>query len=580
MTGRVQIVEPQVAGDWNQEHSGDQGLEESSTNQAVVTPNIQETVRMVNPTQATSSHASIVNPSQAGSSHAAMVNPTQASSSHATSSDIAPHTTGVALGKRFRDDESFAPDESDSKRTRITSQQEHSIPTINVIDENQQVVTQIQPQSSVIGQPQGQVQPTRQPLSGSTVPTGTATPAVGIATVQSSDWHTDSTMQTPETQQTGDDVIMVLSDEDDGQGGDNDNFEDDEEEEDYDEDDDEDDEEDEEDEDIEEAEDGEDVVIIDMDEHQQQQSTVPPPLQSIPQGEGMQSAGRSQLGAQLTPFYQGSGNLFEDDDCTVPSTPTLSQPRRADGFAEALNSPAVAQRFVFGSNVDGSDLAELESQRALGMDDTRMDLSQFDEAGGRSAPSTPTPHTLQTATMTSDEGTLGDGTFPSSLETEMSLEQTDTQGTGDIEVEDDDDALDEFEGEHDEEEDVDDADAADSHDIGDSVEGASGDKDNTEYSQDKSESSVKPPIKKIVWDHSGASSTPGSAPPVATVGVMPIAPLLQTTQPIQQQRTIQRRAQGLRRGAPARGRGGQNWVQGQSRGSQRGRGWRGGSRGV
>ena len=34
--------------------------------------------------------------------------------------------------------------------------------------------------------------------------------------------------------------------------------------------------------------------------------------------------------------FQSQPGPFEEEDCTVPSTPTLSLPRRADGFAEAL----------------------------------------------------------------------------------------------------------------------------------------------------------------------------------------------------------------------------------------------------
>ena len=32
----------------------------------------------------------------------------------------------------------------------------------------------------------------------------------------------------------------------------------------------------------------------------------------------------------------GSGPFDEADDCTVPSTPTLYEPKRSDGFAEAV----------------------------------------------------------------------------------------------------------------------------------------------------------------------------------------------------------------------------------------------------
>ncbi|GIY63121.1 hypothetical protein CDAR_492362 [Caerostris darwini] len=96
----------------------------------------------------------------------------------------------------------------------------------------------------------------------------------------------------------------------------------------------------------------------------------------------------------LTPFtIPGQGSNFEEgDDGIVPSTPTLYVPRRADGFAEAVSSPHVPQvRFLFTSSDNSptqQGLSQLASQGALGVDDTRMDLSQFDE-GGRSVPSTP-----------------------------------------------------------------------------------------------------------------------------------------------------------------------------------------------
>ncbi|KAF8776767.1 Nucleoprotein TPR-like protein [Argiope bruennichi] len=96
----------------------------------------------------------------------------------------------------------------------------------------------------------------------------------------------------------------------------------------------------------------------------------------------------------LTPFtIPGQGSNFEEgDDGIVPSTPTLYVPRRTDGFAEAVSSPHVPQvRFLFSSSDNSptqQGISQLASQGALGVDDTRMDLSQFDE-GGRTVPSTP-----------------------------------------------------------------------------------------------------------------------------------------------------------------------------------------------
>lgn len=74
------------------------------------------------------------------------------------------------------------------------------------------------------------------------------------------------------------------------------------------------------------------------------------------------------------------------DDSIVPSTPTLYVPRRADGFSEAVSSPhpqiQPVARFTFAES-----RVNLASE---GIDDTRVDLTQLDESG---VPSTPTTHT-------------------------------------------------------------------------------------------------------------------------------------------------------------------------------------------
>ena len=63
---------------------------------------------------------------------------------------------------------------------------------------------------------------------------------------------------------------------------------------------------------------------------------------------------------------QAPSGAFEDfDDCRVPSTPTLMPPRRGDGFAEAISSPAqLNQRFVFGMGGEQMipGLGQLDSQ--------------------------------------------------------------------------------------------------------------------------------------------------------------------------------------------------------------------------
>ncbi|XP_067141450.1 nucleoprotein TPR-like isoform X3 [Centruroides vittatus] len=71
----------------------------------------------------------------------------------------------------------------------------------------------------------------------------------------------------------------------------------------------------------------------------------------------------------------------EGGDSIVPSTPTLFVPHRVDGFAEAVSTtdiPASQQA-----------LSQLATQGSLSVDDTRMDLSQFDDGSGRSVPTTP-----------------------------------------------------------------------------------------------------------------------------------------------------------------------------------------------
>ncbi|XP_057373674.1 nucleoprotein TPR-like [Daphnia carinata] len=114
------------------------------------------------------------------------------------------------------------------------------------------------------------------------------------------------------------------------------------------------------------------------------QATIRPP----PREDRLPSFGRNTL-------------AFEDvgDDGIVPSTPVLLRPRTNDGFAEAVSSPQVNTRFVFGTVPElsagtshSNAPSHLESQ---GMEDTRMDLSQLEENSGRSVPSTPlqvSPH--------------------------------------------------------------------------------------------------------------------------------------------------------------------------------------------
>ena len=43
----------------------------------------------------------------------------------------------------------------------------------------------------------------------------------------------------------------------------------------------------------------------------------------------------------------GSGPFDDADDCTVPSTPTLYEPKRSDGFAEAVRYDAITKLINF-----------------------------------------------------------------------------------------------------------------------------------------------------------------------------------------------------------------------------------------
>lgn len=135
-------------------------------------------------------------------------------------------------------------------------------------------------------------------------------------------------------------------------------------------------------------------------------STVPVPanIRPPPREDRLPSFGRSTL-------------AFEDggDDGIVPSTPVLLRPRTNDGFAEAVSSPQVNTRFVFGTVPDlslpamGGNInapSHLESQC---MEDTRMDLSQLEDNSGRSVPSTPlqvSPHDELPAVSQTEEASV------------------------------------------------------------------------------------------------------------------------------------------------------------------------------
>uniref|UniRef100_A0AAQ4PKG5 Nucleoprotein TPR n=1 Tax=Gasterosteus aculeatus aculeatus TaxID=481459 RepID=A0AAQ4PKG5_GASAC len=92
-------------------------------------------------------------------------------------------------------------------------------------------------------------------------------------------------------------------------------------------------------------------------------------------------------------------HVCDDDDRTVPSTPTLVWPQRSDA---SDHSPQVAgvPRFRYGLSEDApqtsssSDLGQLSSQGGLGIYESPLFLATHEESGGRSFPTTP----LQVAT--------------------------------------------------------------------------------------------------------------------------------------------------------------------------------------
>uniref|UniRef100_A0A3Q2R0H1 Nucleoprotein TPR n=1 Tax=Fundulus heteroclitus TaxID=8078 RepID=A0A3Q2R0H1_FUNHE len=125
--------------------------------------------------------------------------------------------------------------------------------------------------------------------------------------------------------------------------------------------------------------------------HPAQSSELGPPAQRIPV--------RRQSVGRLTPGMASTQHFFEDDDRTVPSTPTLVPPR-SEGFDQAIHSPQVAgvSRFRFGlsddvpqtSSSSHSDLGQLASQGGLGIYESPLFLATHEEeSGGRSVPTTP-----------------------------------------------------------------------------------------------------------------------------------------------------------------------------------------------
>ncbi|XP_072854215.2 nucleoprotein TPR isoform X3 [Pogona vitticeps] len=165
-----------------------------------------------------------------------------------------------------------------------------------------------------------------------------------------------------------------------------------------------------------------------------------PPVQRIPMTR-RQSVGR---GLQLTPGIGGmQQHFFDDEDRTVPSTPTLVVPHRTDGFAEAIHSPQVAgvPRFRFGPPEDmpqtsgQSDLGQLASQGGLGMYETPLFLAHEEESGGRSVPTTPlqvaAPVSVFTESSTADASEHASQSVPMVTTSTGNLSTTSESGTGD-----------------------------------------------------------------------------------------------------------------------------------------------------
>uniref|UniRef100_A0A8D2J5L1 Nucleoprotein TPR n=1 Tax=Varanus komodoensis TaxID=61221 RepID=A0A8D2J5L1_VARKO len=174
------------------------------------------------------------------------------------------------------------------------------------------------------------------------------------------------------------------------------------------------------------------------------------PTSSFSQKEG-QSVGR---GLQLTPGIGGmQQHFFDDEDRTVPSTPTLVVPHRTDGFAEAIHypiypfpsspSPQVAgvPRFRFGPPEDmpqtsgQSDLGQLASQGGLGIYETPLFLGHEEESGGRSVPTTPlqvaAPVSVFTESTAADASEHASQSVPMVTTSTGNLSTTSESGTGD-----------------------------------------------------------------------------------------------------------------------------------------------------
>ncbi|XP_046561474.1 LOW QUALITY PROTEIN: nucleoprotein TPR-like [Haliotis rubra] len=533
-----------------------------------------------------------------------------------SSGTVADSAASQSLGKRQREDtDSQEEAETQAKRTR--TQQGSPLPTITLTDENAQTVhlesqeVHHLHQAQTVEQEETPAEVAVESVSPQIVGGSQSEPA-SLTQLEDVPQHppqelfagpeqtVDAGAEVVHADEDSGDVIILNSEEEEGCG---DEMEDSDEEEEYDEGEyDEDEDEDEDEEAMAEQgdeEDDNDVVIIDIEDNEQsmpsqQQPAGPgpviqqpiiaqhpvvsprptPALQPIVHGERLPSV---SIRAHLPPFMLGGQpGPFEEEDCTVPSTPTLSVPRRADGFAEALNSPQVSQRFVFGAegSLSQPELAQLESQRALGMDDTRMDLSQFDDGGGgRSVPTTPLqtsapvalPEAHVEATLTAPVAEVGQ---PGGEDVETA-QQTQEATRAEQDREDiEESAL--LEGDPPQDS------TPSTPDTGDTRPETTGQKeaaedDGSSTSQGAADPSggPKPRIQRIVWEGEGAANAP--QPVTSTPQPQPTPP---TTQPVRGH-PVQRRPGGYQPRPRGPRRGGVNMRNMRGTGHWRGRPMRG-----
>jgi len=134
------------------------------------------------------------------------------------------------------------------------------------------------------------------------------------------------------------------------------------------------------------------------------------------------------------PSFGRNTLAYEDggDDGIVPSTPVLLRPRTNDGFAEAVSSPQVNTRFVFGAAAElslpasANAASHLESQC---MEDTRMDLSQLEESNSVRSVTSSSVTSIQVSSFTSETIPTGG----SIMEAASMEEQGDFEGGPDLE---------------------------------------------------------------------------------------------------------------------------------------------------